>query len=225
MTEARYDAVADFYISGFDSADDPASLALLELLGPVAGLRVLDVACGHGRITRELARRGADVTGIDISAGLISKARETEQNEPLGIRYIRADVTTSAVLGNAEFDAATCNFGLSDIDALDAAIAAVSRALRPRGSFTFSILHPCFAGGKDISGSWPATGATTTKDTGRPTRRVPGCAAWWEPVTGCCRRISARSGGTACGSTRSLNRCRRQTGTRPMMPTASPSSW
>jgi 2-polyprenyl-3-methyl-5-hydroxy-6-metoxy-1,4-benzoquinol methylase len=158
MTEARYDAVADFYISGFDSADDPASLALLELLGPVAGLRVLDVACGHGRITRELARRGADVTGIDISASLISKARETEQNEPLDIRYIHADVGTSAALGNAEFDAATCNFGLSDIDSLDAAVGAVSRALRPRGYFTFSILHPCFAGGKDISGSWPVAG-------------------------------------------------------------------
>ncbi len=158
MTEARYDAVADFYISRFDSADDPASLALLELLGPVADLRVLDVACGHGRITRELARRGADVTGIDLSASLISKARETEQNEPLGIRYIHADVTTSAALGSAEFDAATCNFGLSDIDALDAAIAAVSRALRPHGSFTFSILHPCFAGGRGISGSWPADG-------------------------------------------------------------------
>jgi 2-polyprenyl-3-methyl-5-hydroxy-6-metoxy-1,4-benzoquinol methylase len=126
MTEARYNAVADFYISGFDSADDPASLAMLELLGPVAGLRVLDVACGHGRISRELARRGADVTAIDISASLISKGRETEQNEPLGIRYIRADVTTSAALGNAEFDAATCNFGLSDIDALDAAVASVS---------------------------------------------------------------------------------------------------
>src|SRR6202034_953638 len=58
LTEARYDAVADFYISGFGSADDPASLALLELLGQAAGLRVLGVACGHGRITRELARRG-----------------------------------------------------------------------------------------------------------------------------------------------------------------------
>jgi SAM-dependent methyltransferase len=158
MTEARYDAVADFYVSGFDSADDPASLALLELLGMIAGLRVLDVACGRGRITRELARRGAHVTGIDMSASLISKARETEQNEPLGIRYIHADVTTSAALGSAEFDAVTCNSGLSDIDAIDAAVAAVNRALRPHGSFTFSILHPCFAGGKDISGSWPSSG-------------------------------------------------------------------
>lgn len=58
MTPARYDAVADFYVSGFDSTDDQVSAALLDLLGPVAGLRVLDVACGHGRLTRELARRG-----------------------------------------------------------------------------------------------------------------------------------------------------------------------
>jgi 2-polyprenyl-3-methyl-5-hydroxy-6-metoxy-1,4-benzoquinol methylase len=86
MVPARYDAVADFYISGFDSTDDSVSVALVDLTGPVAGLRVLDVACGHGRITRELARRGADVVGIDISGNLIRKASETEQNEPLGIR-------------------------------------------------------------------------------------------------------------------------------------------
>ena len=60
--------MADFYAAGFDAIDDPASLALLDLLGVPAGLRVLDAACGHGRITRELARRGADVTGVDVSA-------------------------------------------------------------------------------------------------------------------------------------------------------------
>jgi 2-polyprenyl-3-methyl-5-hydroxy-6-metoxy-1,4-benzoquinol methylase len=159
MAHARYDAVADFYVSGFDSTDDSVSLALLELLGPVAGLRVLDVACGHGRITRELARRGADVVGIDISGNLISKARESEQNEPLGIRYIHADVTAPEVLGGHEFDVVACSFGLSDIDDLAGAVAAISGALRPRGWFAFSILHPCFAGGKDISGSWPPTGS------------------------------------------------------------------
>jgi len=126
MVQARYDAVAEFYIEGFDSIDDPASLALLDLLGPVAGLRVLDVACGHGRITRELARRGADVAGIDISAALITKARETEQDERLGVRYLHDDVTIPGSLGGFDggFDVAACNFGLSDIDDLDAAIAA-----------------------------------------------------------------------------------------------------
>jgi 2-polyprenyl-3-methyl-5-hydroxy-6-metoxy-1,4-benzoquinol methylase len=158
MAGPRYDAVADFYISAFSTADDPASLALLELLGPLAGLHVLDVACGHGRISRELARREATVTGIDISTRLLSEAMQSEHNEPLGIRYIHADVTAQSAFDDGEFDAAVCNFGLSDIDDLDAAIATISRVLRPRGTFSFSILHPCFAGGKGISGSWPTTG-------------------------------------------------------------------
>lgn len=159
MAQARYDAVADFYVSGFDSVDDPVSRAFLDLLGPVAGLRVLDVACGHGRITRELARRGADVVGIDISGRLIGKAEEIEQDERLGIRYIHADVTAPGALGDSGFDLVSCHFGLTDIDGLDDAIAAISRALRPRGKFVFSILHPCFGGGKDIAGSWPTAGS------------------------------------------------------------------
>lgn len=48
----------------------------------------------------------AGVAGIDISASLISKARETEQDEPRGIRYIHADVTAPGALGEGEFDAA-----------------------------------------------------------------------------------------------------------------------
>lgn len=161
MAQARYDAVAEFYIQGFDSIDDPASRTLLDLLGPVAGLQVLDVACGHGRITRELAARGASVTGIDVSGALITRALKTEQDEPRGIRYLHHDVTMPGSLANPGrgFDMATCNFGLSDIDDLEAAIAAVGDALKPHGCFAFSIVHPCFAGGRDISGSWPASGS------------------------------------------------------------------
>jgi 2-polyprenyl-3-methyl-5-hydroxy-6-metoxy-1,4-benzoquinol methylase len=157
MPDSRYDAVADFYVAGFSSVDDSVSRALLGLLGPVSGLRVLDLACGHGRLTRELARRGASVTGVDISGRLIEKALEAEHSEPLGIRYIHADVTACAV-GHSAFDAATCSFGLSDIDDLPSAIATVSSAVRNGGRFVFSILHPCFPGGKDIAGSWPAAG-------------------------------------------------------------------
>jgi SAM-dependent methyltransferase len=158
MPTARYDAVADFYVTEFDSPDDAVSTALLSLLGPVTGLRVLDVACGHGRLTRELARRGARVTGVDIAAKLLARAREAELAAPLGNEYIHADVAAPGVLSEAAFDAATCSFGLSDIDDLGGAIGAVSHALRSGGRFVFSILHPCFPGGPDISGSWPNTG-------------------------------------------------------------------
>jgi SAM-dependent methyltransferase len=149
---ARYDAVADFYQAGFSDASDPVLLALLELLGPVDGRPVLDVACGQGRLTRELARRGATVTGVDLSRAMIDKA-----GSPAEIRYLHADIASVPELPDATFDAATCNFGLSDIDNLDAALATVSRVLRPGRPFVFSILHPCFPGGPTVSGAWPST--------------------------------------------------------------------
>jgi SAM-dependent methyltransferase len=120
----------------------------------VADRNILEIACGHGRITRELARRGARVTGVDISGALIAKAEAAESTDLLGIRYLHADVTEGALPWAAEFDNAVCSFGLTDIDDLDSALANVSRALRPGGHFAFSILHPCFPGGQDVSGSW-----------------------------------------------------------------------
>ncbi|MED7926232.1 class I SAM-dependent methyltransferase [Nonomuraea sp. LP-02] len=159
---ARYDAVADFYASGWpDTIDDPASLRLLSLAEPIAGRRILDLACGHGRVTRELARRRATVTGVDISETLLTVARRAERESALGITYVHADITAperSWLLSASPYDVVTCNFGLSDIDDLDAAIAATARALRPGGTFVCSILHPCFPGGHHVSGSWPEGG-------------------------------------------------------------------
>jgi ubiquinone/menaquinone biosynthesis C-methylase UbiE len=157
MTQSRYDQVADFYVAGWQAVDDPASVALLDLLGPPGGLSILDLACGHGRTARELASHGAIVVGADISAALLERARRAEREEPLGIRYLRADAA-ALPLGDAGFDAVTCNFGLSDIDELDDTLAGVGRALRPGGMFVFCILHPCFPGGPEVSGSWPAAG-------------------------------------------------------------------
>jgi SAM-dependent methyltransferase len=163
MARSRYDDVVDFYVDGFDNLEDPVSRALLSLLGPVEGQRVLDVACGHGRLTRELARIGAQrpTIGVDSSAALLSRASQAEQDRPLGIRYLHADVSAQDWLGEneADFDAVTCHYGLSDIDDLDGALRGIRAALRPGGRFVFSILHPCFPGGQDVSGSWPAAGS------------------------------------------------------------------
>jgi ubiquinone/menaquinone biosynthesis C-methylase UbiE len=160
VTVARYDDVADFYSSGWlDVYDDAVSLALFDLLDPVNDLSVLDLACGHGRISRELARRGGRVVGVDLSEKLIDKARAIDANEPLGISYIKADAASPSILPGQAFGAVVSSFGLSDIDDLDGALATVARVLLPMGRFVFSMLHPCFAGGKDVSGSWPSTGS------------------------------------------------------------------
>ncbi|MEV4011804.1 class I SAM-dependent methyltransferase [Nonomuraea angiospora] len=153
---ARYDEIADFYASGWtDVIDDPASVRLLDLLGPVEGGRVLEIACGHGRVSRELARRGADVVGVDVSQALIAKARAAERDVPLGIRYLHADASRPGLRELPPFDAVVCSFGLSDIDDLEGAVATAAGALRPGGVFACSILHPCFPGGPGVSGSWP----------------------------------------------------------------------
>lgn len=156
---ARYDEIADFYATGWaDVLGDPASLRLLDLLGPVAGAQVLELACGHGRVSRELARRGAAVVGVDVSQALVAKARAAEEDAPLGIRYLHADAARSdagELRDLPPFDAVVCNFGLSDIDDLEGAVATAARALRPGGVFACSILHPCFPGGQSVSGSWP----------------------------------------------------------------------
>jgi len=126
------------------------------------------VACGNGRVARELARRGAQVTGVDLSTALIDKALGQEAREPLGITYRQGDIGSTAMTADGPFDAVTCSFGLSDIDDLNSAISTIAAAPRPGGAFTFCLLHPCFPGGGDISGSWPSSG--TYYDEG-----------WWLP--------------------------------------------
>ena len=156
-TSARYDQIADFYDAAAGQAvTDPATAALLELAGDVRRMRLLDVACGPGRVARELARRGAQVTGLDISAALLAKAREHEQREPLGVTYLHTDATGRDVLAGQVFDGAVCNYGLSDIDDLDGLLANLARLITVGGMLVFSLLHPCFPGWDDDGpSSWP----------------------------------------------------------------------
>jgi SAM-dependent methyltransferase len=157
---ARYDQHATFYReSNPDFVQDSPSLALVELVGPLEGTRVVDIACGGGRMTRELARRGARVTGLDVSAALLEYAGAAEAAEPLGIVYVHGDCTSPGVLAGQLFDSAVSHFGLTDIDDLDGCLATVARLVRPGGTFTFSILHPCFPGwGDERSASWRPAG-------------------------------------------------------------------
>jgi ubiquinone/menaquinone biosynthesis C-methylase UbiE len=157
---ARYDLIADFYLGVVgNEVTDPSAATLLDLLEDVRGMRVLDLACGQGRVARELARRGALVVGIDISDALLDGAREAETEEPLGITYLNVDATSARALTGEMFDGVVCNHGLADIDDLDGTLATVARVLRPGRRFVFSILHPCFPGWDDEApSSWPRGG-------------------------------------------------------------------
>jgi SAM-dependent methyltransferase len=53
--------------------------------------KVLDLCCGFGRISAELARRGFSVTGVDITESYLQTAKEEADHENLNIEYIKAD--------------------------------------------------------------------------------------------------------------------------------------
>jgi SAM-dependent methyltransferase len=152
---ARYDEFAEWYERWIGDAP-PLIAAQAGLLPAVAGARVLDLACGQGRMSRYLARRGAEVLGVDVSAAMLGKARAAG---PAGISYLRADVTRGPAWWDGRpFDGCTCELALMDIDDLAGAFATVAAVLRPDGWFVASIVHPCFPGNGRGQSSWPPGG-------------------------------------------------------------------
>jgi ubiquinone/menaquinone biosynthesis C-methylase UbiE len=108
---------------------------VVQALGLKEGDRVLDLCCGQGRHSVELARRGFDVTGADLSEYLLGLARKAAEEAQVGVRFERCDMRE--LPWNAEFDAAInifTSFGYLESDEEDEkALRAVHRALRPGG--------------------------------------------------------------------------------------------
>ncbi|MFB6192327.1 MAG: methyltransferase domain-containing protein [Haloarculaceae archaeon] len=104
---------------------------LLGLLKPEPGERVLDVGCGTGHLTAEISERGAEVVGLDRSAGMLAEARDAHPE----CRFVRGDARQLPVRG--PFDAAFSNATLHWIPGDDhgAVLASVRDALAPGGRF------------------------------------------------------------------------------------------
>ncbi len=100
---------------------------------------LLDLGCGTGNHAVLLARRGYQVTGLDVSPAQLGIARRKARAMGLPVRFVRGDMA-SFDLG-ATFDAAICMFGgfgylIRDRDVLSC-FRSVLRHLRPRGLFVF----------------------------------------------------------------------------------------
>lgn len=102
---------------------------LLELLSPQPKERILDLGCGTGQLTQQIARSGAEVRGIDSDATMIEKAR---QNYP-HLQFWVADARNFQLEQSS--DAVFSNAVLHWIPEADAVIRCVHQVLKPRGRF------------------------------------------------------------------------------------------
>ena len=84
-----------------DAVLEPFGRALCEAVGPVAGRSVVDVGCGCGWLSLELARGGGRVVGVDVSRPMLGRARERAADEGLEVDFRLADAQTE-VLDGAE---------------------------------------------------------------------------------------------------------------------------
>lgn len=76
---------------GGELVDEGEKEALFDLVGGVEGDDVLEVACGTGRFSVELAEGGADVTGVDISKPMLMKGVGKARERGLGVEFLRGD--------------------------------------------------------------------------------------------------------------------------------------
>lgn len=139
------DAYADAQMSGVDYYRlNFFGPAMVEACGNVKGLEVLDLGCGIGYFSRQMARKGASkVVGIDISPNQLAHARQIEEKERLGIEYIRDDAAAVIeTLPESSFDLVTACVSLVDMPEPGRVIRGAHRVLRDQGRLVFTNTHP-----------------------------------------------------------------------------------
>jgi len=103
---------------------------LVARLGPLDGVRVLDVACGTGDLAFELAQAGAQVVGLDFTHEMLVVARGKDRAGR--VPFLNGDALALPCAG-ASFDAATIAFGLRNLADRPRGLAELARVVRPGG--------------------------------------------------------------------------------------------
>ena len=142
MSANAYDTFASAYAS--DTEDNAWNAlyerpAILALAGDVGGLSVLDAGCGSGAHAAALVERGADVSGFDLSDGLLEIARRRLGDT---VPLQQADLTKALPYGDARFDLIVSALALHYVEDWTKPLGEFLRILRVGGRLVFSTHHP-----------------------------------------------------------------------------------
>ena len=130
---AAHTRMAPGYDAFFSPVTALATPALLDAAAVGPGTRLLDVACGPGRVAAQAAARGAVATGVDLAPGMVALARSLHP----GIEFHEAEVG-ALPFEDASFDALACSFGLGHFPDPERATAECGRVVAPGGRLAFA---------------------------------------------------------------------------------------
>ena len=116
-------------------------------IGHNKNIRILDIGCGTGRHSIELAKRGYSVTGIDLSESMLKRAKEKSKEEKADVDFQKADARNLTF--KEEFDLAImiCEgaFSLMETDEMNYQILeSAARSLNKKGKLIFTTLNALF---------------------------------------------------------------------------------
>jgi 2-polyprenyl-3-methyl-5-hydroxy-6-metoxy-1,4-benzoquinol methylase len=145
----QWERNAEFFSNLIDGEGTPHHRKILnpcveKLLGDVKDKKLLDAGCGEGYLARYYAKKGADVTAIDLSQRLIETSEQLTESEGITIDYRVDNVCYIESAPNAEFDSILSNLVLLNIPCIDDAFREFHRVLKVGGVLVFSIVHPAF---------------------------------------------------------------------------------
>ena len=137
----------------------------LRLLGELRGRRVLELGCGSGEVSVQLAKAGATCIGIDFSPRQLANARALAQREDVRLELREADVAELVFLGAESVDTVVAVNTLTYVADLGRVFRQVHRVLKPRAPFVLTLPHPLTFATTDVGGRveitrpvWDASG-------------------------------------------------------------------
>ena len=125
----RYDLITVLLSFGQDRRWKRDVVAMADVR---SGTKVLDLACGTGDIAFGAASRGARVTGLDITQGMLDIASRKPETSRHGVTFVTGDMTVLPFVDSV-FDIVTTGYGLRNVPQLPAALSEIHRVLTPGG--------------------------------------------------------------------------------------------
>ena len=121
---------------------NPLRLGWIDGLAPLAGQRVLDIGCGGGILSDSMARKGADVTGIDLSTKALKVAQlHALEAGTTGVNYREISAEALAQEQPASFDVVTCMEMLEHVPDPSSVVRACATLVKPGGWVFFSTIN------------------------------------------------------------------------------------